>query len=377
MKKIIYVHDLHFYRLGSCLYTSSNIPEIYFNRFFGAEECEISIFSRLINLKSIEELPQGYEVIKNKNIKIIEIAPKNYLSIFNIKLILKFSLEIKNNDFLVANIPSILGIFSLIINTFAKKPFSVEVAADYDQFSSKKGGFCVSLIMKPLMTYFIKNAKGAAYVSQFLKEKYPSYGQYVISSNVNIESISKKEYKYRPEHLEITFIGGLNERKGVFNLLESIKIIKNKTDKKIVINLIGGHHDRNWNKIVKDLKIENLVIFYGILTKTKIIEILDRSDLYIQPSLTEGIPRATLEAMSRGLPVVATKLPGFSEILDEEVLVNTNSSKELAEKILTLSRDENKLKSLSYRNRKRAKDFTYEILHNKRKKFYQEVLGKE
>ncbi len=81
--------------------------------------------------------------------------------------------------------------------------------------------------------------------------------------------------------------------------------------------------------------------------------------------------------MSRGLPVVATKLPGFSEILDEEVLVNTNSSKELAEKILTLSRDENKLKSLSYRNRKRAKDFTYEILHNKRKKFYQEVLGKE
>lgn len=375
MKKIIYIHDLHFYTIDGLFFTSSNMPEVYFDRFFDAEECEIEIFSRLIRLYSIDDLPQGYIKINNNRLRVSNISPKSYLNVANLKFLIRFYKHMKNFDLVVANIPSILGMFSLLMNISTKNNFSVEVAADYDQFASKRGGWLVSCLMKPLMHYFIARSKGASYVSQYLREKYSSKNESIVSSNVNIESVVKDKYVYRNDKLEISFVGGLNERKGLINLFEAVNILQGTINKKIALNVIGGHEDRNWISVVEKLDLIECVTFYGILEKKEVINILSKSDLYVQPSLTEGIPRATLEAMSRGLPVIATKLPGFVEILDQDVLVNVNSSKELADKIKELCNDEEKLTYYSERNKIKAEMFSYEKLHEIRKEFYKKILN--
>ncbi|WP_345841708.1 glycosyltransferase family 4 protein [Shewanella algae] len=376
MKKIIYIHDLQFYRVGSSFFTSSNLPEKYFDRFFDAENCQVEVFSRLITLNSISELPKGFEKINNPRLSLAAISPSKYMHIFNPFFIIMFLRNLKDKDVIVANIPSILGMFTLIVNLLIRKKYSVEVAADYDQFSSKRGGNLVSLMMKPLMLFFVSRAIGASYVSNYLKNKFHCRGECLISSNVNIDNVSERNYSYREGVAEISFIGGLNERKGLLNLLEAISFLKNMVDKEIILNIVGGHEDRDWEAVVEKLDLSDRIRFHGILKKEQVMYILEGSDIYVQPSLTEGIPRATLEAMSKGLPVIATKLPGFFEILDKDVLVSPNSSEELTNKIKELIGDKDKLLFYSQKNKNKAKEFTYNRLHNLRKTFYQKILSK-
>ncbi|MEZ9696134.1 glycosyltransferase [Vibrio lentus] len=374
MKKILYIHDLHFYCHGETYYTSSNMPDVYFDRFFDAADCEVSIFSRLIKLSCKSELPKGYHEIKNKRIKISNLSPSRYLDMFSPIKLWRLIIAFKEYDLLVANIPSILGMFGLLINDISKTPYSVEVAADYDQFASKKFGFLISYAMNPLMKYFIKKAKGATYVSNYLKKKYICKNKVIVSSNVNIDFVVKNKVININDGVNITFIGGLNKRKGLMTLFEAVKILKENYNDNFVVNIIGGHADRDWNYIAKELEISGNIIFHGLLSKLNILKILDESDIYIQPSITEGIPRATIEAMSRGLPVIATNLPGFIEILDNQNLVSVSSKVELADKMKEFISNEGLLKRLSEINIQRAEDFHYKFLHEIRCNYYKEIV---
>ena len=67
MKKLIYVHDLRFYKKGDDYYTSSNLPEKYFDRFFDAGIDEVVILSRLVEC---DDIPKGYYKMLNKKLKV-------------------------------------------------------------------------------------------------------------------------------------------------------------------------------------------------------------------------------------------------------------------------------------------------------------------
>ncbi|HAS6396249.1 TPA: glycosyltransferase [Vibrio vulnificus] len=373
MKTILYVHDLHFYESNGFVYTSSNFPELYFYRFLEAGDVNLKIYSRIVKVENEDQIPEGYERIKNQRIMVVNECGSTYLKTF-FRAVACYR-AIKSSDMIVANIPSILGVFVLLINLNSKLRYCVEVAADHDQFSSKRGGFLVSFFMRYFMKYFIRRAQGAAYVANHLKEKFPCNRRTIISSNVNINEVVSGPY-IEPEgrDINISFVGGLNERKGLNTLIESISFIKNNTNYNIKLNVIGGHADRNWDSIIRHKNLENNIILHGLLSTKEVINILDRSDLYVQPSITEGIPRATIEAMSRGLPVVATSIPGFQEILDKDVLVKPQDSSELARKIIKMLVNKNELRLNSTRNKLKAKMFLYENLHKIRTEHYKNIF---
>ena len=68
-------------------------------------------------------------------------------------------------------------------------------------------------------------------------------------------------------------------------------------------------------------------------------DILNETDVFALPSQIEGCPLSILEAMSSGVPVVATRVGGIPEILDDGIegyLVSTENNKELAERLIEL-----------------------------------------
>ena len=89
-------------------------------------------------------------------------------------------------------------------------------------------------------------------------------------------------------------------------------------------------------------------------------------DIYIQPSLQEGLPRSVIEAMSVGLPCIGSDVAGIPELLDDAWVFTRKGNK--AEKIASLLKRVDKvgLKEQSERNFNEAKKYSYDFLLKKR-----------
>lgn len=73
---------------------------------------------------------------------------------------------------------------------------------------------------------------------------------------------------------------------------------------------------------IKQLPIVNKVKFLGLLDIEDVNKYLEKIDIYIQPSRTEGLSRALVEAMSRGCFCIASKVGGNPELIEEKYLYN-------------------------------------------------------
>ena len=92
--------------------------------------------------------------------------------------------------------------------------------------------------------------------------------------------------------------------------------------------------------------------------------------MFVLTSGTEGLPRAMIEAMARGLPVIASKVGGIPELVSEPELFTAGDVKALAELILSLCFDSKRLSRLSAENVRKAQTFTADKLSAKRVALY-------
>jgi len=151
----------------------------------------------------------------------------------------------------------------------------------------------------------------------------------------------------------LLFVGNLLVRKGIFDLLETAKILKDQNVKyKLVIigSFILKKNRISVSEYVKRNKMENSVEFVGTVGKEELIDHYNKSDVFLFPSYYEGSPRVVKEAMACGLPVVSYDIEGIKLIdQDKEIIqmVKLSDVKELSVKVLELIHNREKLKSLS------------------------------
>lgn len=101
--------------------------------------------------------------------------------------------------------------------------------------------------------------------------------------------------------------------------------------------------------------------------------ILDAADLFVLPSRTEGLPRALIEAMARGLPCIGSDVGGIPELLDASELAPAGDPAALAAKIQEVLRDPLRMETMSQRNLKGAQEYLDFVLAERRRCFYQHV----
>jgi glycosyltransferase involved in cell wall biosynthesis len=110
------------------------------------------------------------------------------------------------------------------------------------------------------------------------------------------------------------FMGRMGKRKGIYDLLKSIKILKEKGIKAKFL-LAGDGEIEQVSKEIIELGIEEYADVLGWVGPKQKKELLIMSDILVLPSYNEGLPMAILEAMSHGLPIISTPVGGIPEAI--------------------------------------------------------------
>jgi len=136
----------------------------------------------------------------------------------------------------------------------------------------------------------------------------------------------------------------------------------------------GGKYQPQLEAKARALSLVPRVRFLGQVAASEAIRAeLDRADLFVLPSRTEGLPRAIIEAMARGLPCIGSTVGGIPELLPAEDLVPPGDAVALAAKIRQVAGDPERMARMSARNLAKADEYRDELLRERRVAFYRHI----
>jgi len=179
---------------------------------------------------------------------------------------------------------------------------------------------------------------------------------------VEPEDISRTRKKYCiPEDARVLVTAGiLNRGKNIETLIESFLEISMGNIYLLIVGDGSTEADFRYKnflqRLVRRSGIERQIIFTGWLEKEDLWKIYLSCDLFVQPSLSEGMPNVLLEALGAGLSCIGSNVPGMKDILQyDEMLFDPMDKEALTHKIQQLFSDLEyfeKVKSLCQERRK-------------------------
>jgi len=153
---------------------------------------------------------------------------------------------------------------------------------------------------------------------------------------------------------QILWVGRFLPGKGVRYLIEAFSLLKKEHDD-LTLKLVGeGPLKKQIQEKAEDLGLRDSIILEGVIENEKMPKIYNESKVFALSSLTEGVPRTVLEALSCGTPVVSTDIPQISGIIDGcGYIVPQKNSEELGDQIGNLIKNEEKKKKFGDKGRKK------------------------
>ena len=125
--------------------------------------------------------------------------------------------------------------------------------------------------------------------------------------------------RHEGQRTRLIFVGRLTAVKGVPILLEAVSRLRERHPG-IELVLAGDGPDRAWIEgRVQQLGLAGNVRITGYLSQEQVRDELSASDIFVMASFAEGVPVVLMEAMTSGLPVVATRIAGISELVEDGV----------------------------------------------------------
>lgn len=223
----------------------------------------------------------------------------------------------------------------------------------------------------------MRHATHAVYVtSEFLQHRYPTRGVQAAISDVELQAMDDSIIERRIEKIKshsgkimIATAAAVNVAfKGQQFVIEALAKLKSQGNTDFEYHLAGGGDNTALKNLAEKLGVAEQVVFEGSMSHDEMYAWYDSMDLYIQPSLQEGLPRSVVEAMSRGLPAIGARTGGIPELLGEKYIFARKGIDDIAEILTEVSEDEMLL--MAKNNFEHAKLFQREVLEKKRYDFY-------
>lgn len=329
-------------------------------------------------------VPDAVNVVSVPNFK----SPKKYFAEKKkAEAIVEKQIEI--SDIVVLRSQSSIAQLALKYIHRYKKPYIIEsVGCSWDSYWNHG---VLGKIVAPYMYLKTKKAIAEAdyvyYVTtKFLQKRYPTNGKTVCCSNVVLDKLDDRTLEKRllkikefapKKKLVLGTAAALDTRyKGQEYVIQALKELA-EAGYTVEYHLAGGMTGAKPNSFLEDLAkklgVSDKVIFRGSLSSNQMALYYDSLDIYIQPSKQEGLPRAVIEAMSRGCPVIGTSIAGIPELVQENFLFNKGSKKELMRALDRIMNAD--LSQVAIENFNKAREYEKEKLRKKRERFYDEFMS--
>ncbi|GAO44884.1 glycosyltransferase family 4 protein [Flavihumibacter petaseus] len=179
-------------------------------------------------------------------------------------------------------------------------------------------------VYRKLCRYLIERADAVICLTPYWKEAFSkkfATRRIRVVYNMIAPPDKKIQVQQRVAHrpLELLFMGLIDRKKGVFDLVEMAKEKKDELEGKVVFRLGGAGKTDSLKTAIKKYQLRNIIDYRGWITESEKNGYFDAADVYILPSHNEGLPISILEAMSHGLPVIASRVGGIPEIMQHNV----------------------------------------------------------
>jgi glycosyltransferase involved in cell wall biosynthesis len=268
-----------------------------------------------------------------------------------------------------------------------RHPFAVEVIGDpYDVFAPGANSHPLRPFFRWYLTRALQQrchrASAALYVTQSaLQARYPCPHWAMGVSDVELpdEAITLRARTWsdadlhRPMHL--VFVGTLETLYKAPDILIEAVAMARQSGLHLKLTLVGaGRHQAALAAQAQRLGLTRDVLFRGQLTAGHAVqEVLDQADVFVLPSYQEGLPRAMLEAMARGLPCIGSSVGGVPELIPAADRVPPGNAIALMAKIQDVVTQPQRMTAMSARNLAKAEAFRNQVLQNQRRAFYSYV----
>jgi len=346
-------------------------------------ENEYILFTDILDEKNITKIKKELEIENKKNFKIISLGKVNKFlwNFWTLPMYLrKNHVDIYHTQYITPwFVPKSVKIVTIIHD------ISFNFFPQFIKFSDL-------FFLKTLIPISLKRADKIIAVSEFTKEEiikyyrinpekiecvYNSINDNFLTDEVSEEKVREVKIKYNLPENFILYIGTLQPRKNIPQLIKAFGRIKDRLGNfKLVIcgNKKSHNYDEKIEESIKTKNLENSVIFPGFIDEEDKKFVYKLAHVFVFPSLYEGFGIPILEAMSQNIPVLASNIPSLKEIAENGALYfDVTSLDDFSKKLYSISMDNDLRRELTKIGKARVSFFSWKNSAQKTLAIYKEL----
>ncbi|MFQ5473424.1 MAG: glycosyltransferase family 4 protein [Dehalococcoidia bacterium] len=222
----------------------------------------------------------------------------------------------------------------------------------------------------------------ASYVSEYVRSLYPTRcGREWVFSSVKLPDSAyrepRSEQAFDHTRKRIVSVGRVEPEKGHHVLIQAAAEMKRGGFDDFTVDIAGpGSRIEAMRQLAAELGVADHVKLLGFVQPGPNLEsLLDRSDLFVLPSLTEGMPRARLEALARGLPAIGSRTGGITEVLPQGSQVSPDDAQTLANVIVSSAGNPERLAAMSRQGVATARAYRHDLMNDRKHAFWRTIVA--
>jgi glycosyltransferase involved in cell wall biosynthesis len=285
-------------------------------------------------------------------------------------------MNVKRADVVMIRLPSPIGIIAYLLAKRCSKPCFLFIAGDIRKVAreGEKYRICLARFLSLSMAnvfhlltrIMVQNSLVFVAGSDLYRQFGPIAKHCVnfIPSIVSKEDIRLRQDTCHNEPHQLLYVGRLVPVKGLQYLLRAVKILL-ESETEVELQIVGdGCEKPRLEEFASGLGITDQIHFRGrVAFGPELSDIYMSADIFVLPSLSEGLPKTLLEAMAFGLPVIATKVGGVTAVIRDSgagILVEPHSSEAIASAVEQLVSNARMRKEIVLKGYKFAREHTIE-----------------
>lgn len=266
-------------------------------------------------------------------------------------------------------------IYLKIIKKYKKKVIlhihGAEYMVFFDKLSKKKKRQVIDTLQVADMVIALSNE----WKNKF-DNKFGLTNCYVLENGINTEKLAPAIVDTKKNQTSFVTLGRLGKRKGTYDLVDAIEIVRKKVPN-IRCYLAGDGEIDKFCNIIVERGLQNNIEVVGWADFTKKLELLSKVSTVVLPSYNEGLPMSILEGMATGKAIISTTVGAIPEVVKEEngILIQPGDVQALADALVKCSTNLKMLEDMSQKNiNKIYEQFSMKSMHLKLMSYYKQVI---